>query len=91
MDTPENVPAPEPTPVAKPVFRAGTSCDIVANVALSIKGDFNHKDLVNAVHDFALKNKVDAGVIDRNCRHVVSKLLKANKLTKVRRGRWIVV
>jgi hypothetical protein len=90
MEDANTVPALESITPVKPLFRAGTSSNVVMTVALAIKGDYNHKDLVNAVKDYATKNSVDAGVVDRNARYVVAKLLKLGKLTKVKRGRWIV-
>lgn len=86
----DNVEVPVVPVVVKPLFRKGTSCSAVMEAAMALKGDFNHKDLVNAAKDFAAKNNVDVGNVERNARYVAATLLKLGKLTKVRRGRWIV-
>lgn len=94
MDTPENVPVPEPivAPAApKPIFRKGTACDFVMTAVLAIRGDFNHKDAVNACKAYSAQNNADVGQVERNARYVVARLLKEGKLAKVRRGRCIVV
>lgn len=76
--------------IVKPLFRDGTACSFVMAAVMTIKGDFDHKDAVNAAKDFSAKNTADVGQVERNTRYVVARLLKIGKLTKVRRGRWIV-
>ena len=91
MDNVEVKPEVAAPVAAKPLFRANTCNSWITEAVLALNGDFNHKDAVNAAKDYATKNDVGLGNIDRNCRYVVVRLLKAGILTKVRRGRWIKV
>ncbi len=76
--------------IVKPLFRKGTVCDFVMQAAMSLRGDFDHKDLLNAAKAQALKTPFEVGNLERNCRYVETKLVKLGRITKVRRGRWIV-
>ena len=77
--------------VSKPLFRDKSAGAYIMEAAMAIKGDFNHKDLVQAAKALQAQRGLDFGNIDRNARYVVVVLAKNGKINKVRRGRWIVV